>query len=118
MLKLLKKVGEFYRLKLPLAIKIHNVFHPDFLELVITNFLPGQKKNLPPGPIKINDQKKRFVDEILDSKHYRKNKKFQYRIKWNGLNENLTWYNIDGKKFENNQKANGHGKNSPNFYWN
>lgn len=36
--------------------KIHSVFHPEVLQLAFTNLLPGQI-NVPPGPIKVNDQK-------------------------------------------------------------
>jgi len=48
--KILNKVGNSYKVKLPDLIKVHPIFLPDKLQKAINNLLPGQK-NKPPLPI-------------------------------------------------------------------
>jgi len=48
--KVLKKIGNLYKVKLPDLIKVYPVFSPDKLQKAINNLLPRQK-NEPPLPI-------------------------------------------------------------------
>jgi len=48
--KVLKKIGNLYKVKLPDLIKVHPVFLPDKLQKAANNLLPRQK-NEPPLPI-------------------------------------------------------------------
>ena len=45
--KVLKKIGNSYKVKLPDLIKVYSIFLPDKLRKAINNLLPGQK-NEPP----------------------------------------------------------------------
>ena len=69
-----------YRLNLPPAMKIHNVFHVLLLEpcdLPRDGTAPP-----PPPPIEIDGEEKYEVEKILDSKTY--HGKLQYLVKWLG----------------------------------
>jgi len=48
--KILNKIGNLYKVKLPDLIKVHPIFLPDKLRKAVNNLLPGQK-NKPPLPI-------------------------------------------------------------------
>ena len=48
--KVLKKIGNLYKVKLLDLIKVHPIFLPDKLRKAANNLLPGQK-NKPPLPI-------------------------------------------------------------------
>ena len=75
--KLIEK--QVYHLKLPLSIKIQNVFYISLLEPYTDTFKPN---NSPPSLIKVEGQKKYKVKKILDSCiHYNK---LQYFVKWMG----------------------------------
>ena len=66
-----------YRLVLPKAMKIHNVFHVSLLEpckLSTEGTVP------PPPPIEVDGEEEYEVKEILDSRV--RHRKLQYLIKW------------------------------------
>ncbi len=65
-------------LQLPQAMKIHNVFHPNFLEKASTDPLTGQV-NEPALPLIINNKKEWEVVDILNAKSHQG--KIQYRVK-------------------------------------
>ncbi len=74
----LDPVGSSYKLKLPETMRVHDVFHPGLLRPAADDPLPGQK-NEPPGPIVVNDEDEWEIDDILDSRRYRR--RLQYRVK-------------------------------------
>ena len=65
--KIVNKVGNSYKVKLPDLIKVHLIFSPDKLQKAVNNPLPGQK-NEPPLPIQVNGDNKWEVDKILACK--------------------------------------------------
>jgi len=71
-------VDSSYKLKLPESMRVHDVFHPDLLRPVVDDFLPGQK-NEPSGSIVVNDEDEWKIDDILNSRRYRR--RLQYRVK-------------------------------------
>jgi len=95
-------VGSLYKLELPESMRVHDVFHPDLLRPAADDSLPGQK-NEPSGSIVVNDEDEWEIDDILDFRRYRR--RLQYRVKWNGYDNNLNWYNADGDEFMNAQKV-------------
>lgn len=95
-----KLVRSSYRLELPTSMKIHNIFHSDLLTAAPTNRLPGQV--LPsPDRIVIDSQDDYSLEDILASKLV--GNRLKYRYKWEGIDENLEWYNADNNEFENAQ---------------
>ena len=62
--KVLKKIGNLYKVKLPDLIKVHFVFSPDKLQKATNDPLPGQR-NEPPLLIQVNGNDKWEVKEIL-----------------------------------------------------
>lgn len=98
--KVLDKVGTAYRLELPTTIKRHNVFHPSLLTLASTNPLQGQH-NPPPEPVITKDDEQWVVEDILDSK--RVYGRLKYRVKWEHVDQDLTWWNADNNEFEGSQ---------------
>jgi len=55
--KVIKKIGNLYRVKLPDLIKVHPIFSLDKLQKAVNDLLPGQK-NEPPLPIQVNGDNK------------------------------------------------------------
>src|SRR6266566_6542738 len=65
--KIVNKVGNLYKVKLPDLIKVHPIFSPDKLQKAVNNLLPRQK-NKPPLPIQVNGDNEWEVNEILACK--------------------------------------------------
>ncbi len=95
-------VGSSYKLELSESMRVHDVFHSDLLRSAADDLLPGQK-NEPPGSIVVNDEDEWEIDDILDSRRYRR--RLQYRVKWNDYDNDLNWYNADGDEFMNAQEV-------------
>ncbi len=90
-----------YKLKLSKTMHVHDVFHSDLLHLVVDDFLPDQKNEFL-ELIVINNEDEWKIDNILNSRWYRR--QLQYRIKWNDYDNDLNWYNTDDDEFMNIQK--------------
>jgi len=71
-------VDSSYKLKLSESMRVHDVFHSDLLRSAVDDLLPGQK-NEPSGSIVINDEDEWKIDDILNSRRYRR--RLQYRVK-------------------------------------
>ncbi len=97
----LNLVDSSYKLKLSESMRVHYVFHSDLLCSAVDDFLPGQKNEFS-GSIVINDENEWKIDDILNSRRYRR--RLQYRVKWNDYDNDLNWYNADDDEFMNAQK--------------
>src|SRR6266702_437648 len=89
--KVLKKIGNFYKVELPNSIKIYLVFSPDKLWKAAMDPLPRQR-NEPPLPIQVNNNNKWEIEEILACKLVRGILK--YRVSWKGYDLDPTWYPV------------------------
>ena len=99
--KILEKIGVDYRLDLPVTMRHHTVFHPSKLTKHPNPQLPplpGQI-NPPPPPVVVAGKHEWELDDILDSRY--NYHRLQYRCKWSGIDQDLTWYNADGEEFQN-----------------
>ncbi len=94
-------VDSSYKLKLSKTMHVHDVFHSDLLRLVVDNLLPDQKNKFFES-IVINDENEWKIDDILNSRRYRR--RLQYKVKWNDYDNDLNWYNVDDDEFMNAQK--------------
>ncbi len=94
-------VNSSYKLKLSESMHVHDVFHSDLLRSAVNDFLPDQK-NESSDSIVINDENEWEIDDILNSRRYRR--RLQYRVKWNDYDNDLNWYNADDNEFMNAQK--------------
>src|ERR1700761_426506 len=78
-----------YRLKLPPALRIHDVFHVDCLSHYKGNEVNGQEPP-PPEPITVDGEEEYEVDHIRDSKLF--GHTLKYLIRWKGYREGEdTW---------------------------
>src|SRR6266568_8388530 len=89
--KVLKKIGNSYKVKLPDSIKVHPVFSPDKLQKAAIDPLPGQR-NEPPLPIQVNSDDEWEIEEILACKLVRGILK--YCVSWKGYDPDPTWYPV------------------------
>ena len=79
--KILKKIGNLYKVKLLNSVKVYPVFLPDKLQKATTDPLLRQV-NLPSLPIQVNSKDKQEIKKILAYKLIRGTLK--YRISWKG----------------------------------
>ena len=88
--KIIAKVGNSFRLRLPASMKINPVMSPDKLRKSADDPLPGQV-NKPEGPVEIAGDIEYEVEEILAVR--KRWKRLEYRVKWKGYeDEDLEWY--------------------------
>ena len=87
--KVLEKIGNSYKIKLPDSIKVHPVFSPNKLQKAATDPLPRQR-NEPPLLIQVNNNNKQEIEKILACKLVRGTLK--YRVSWKGYNPDPTQY--------------------------
>ncbi len=71
-------VDSSYKLELSESMRVHDVFHSDLLRPAVEDLLPSQK-NESSGSIVINDEDEWEIDDILNSRRYRR--RLQYRVK-------------------------------------
>ncbi len=71
-------VDSFYKLKLSETMHIHDVFHSKLLRSAVDDSLSGQKNEFSKS-IVINDEDEWKIDDILNSRRYRR--RLQYRVK-------------------------------------
>jgi len=76
--KVTDSVDFFYKLKLSDTMRIHDVFHSELLRSAVDDSLPDQKNEFPRS-IVVNDEDEWEIDDILNSRRYRR--RLQYRVK-------------------------------------
>lgn len=86
----IEKVGDLnYKLKLPRRVHVHPVFHVSLLYPHKESQIPGRKQPEPP-PVTVNGQEEYEVEEILDSRMFRR--KLEYKVRWKGFDKSYeTW---------------------------
>src|ERR687887_1418398 len=90
--KVEKKVSSnAYRLQLPNSMRL---LHPVFNVVKLTPALPdpivGRRPAPPPDPVLVDGEEEYVVEEILDSRMFRK--KLQYKVRWEGYGtEHDSW---------------------------
>ncbi len=99
--KITDSVDFFYKLKLSDTMRIHDVFHSELLRSVVDDSLSDQKNEFSRS-IVINDEDEWEIDDILNSRQYRR--RLQYRVKWKSYDNDLNWYNADDDEFMNAQE--------------
>lgn len=85
-----KKIGPLnYEVKIPRAWRIHPVFHVELLRPHPKDLIPGRAPANPP-PVDVEGQEEYEVEEILDSRLYRR--KLEYLVRWKGYDDaSNTW---------------------------
>lgn len=77
-----EKLGDRdYRLKLPAALKIHDVFHDNRLAPWGGSKVNGELSP-PPAPVEIDHEEEFEVEDIVDSRLFRR--QLQYLVRWKG----------------------------------
>ncbi len=71
-------VDSSYKLELSESMCVHDVFHSDLLRSVVDDLLSDQKNELSDS-IVVNDEDEWKIDDILNSRRYRR--RLQYRVK-------------------------------------
>ncbi len=97
--KILIEIEHAYQLKLSLTMKIHSKFASNLLQLDSKNFQNEQWNKLSDF-IMINNEDEWKVKNILNFRHYKRDKQLQYHVNWKKYNVNLYWYNINESKFK------------------
>ncbi len=101
--KILIEIEHAYRLKLSLTMKIHSKFASNLLQLDSKNSL-NEQWNESSDSIVIDDEDEWKMKNILNFRHYERDKWLQYRVNWKEYNVNLHWYNVNESEFEECQK--------------
>ena len=96
--EVIEKVGASYRLKMPPGWRQDSVFHPKLLRPYADDPLPGQATP-PPRGYEFPGGDEYEVDDILASRRY--HKRLQYKVKWNNVDRDDTWYWADAGQFDN-----------------
>ncbi len=97
--KILIKIKHIYWLKLSLTMKIYSKFASNLLQLNLKDALKKQW-NESFNSIMIKDEDEWKVKNILNFKHYKRDKWLKYHVNWKEYNVNLHWYNVDESEFE------------------
>jgi len=80
---IIEKINEVaYKVALPKTVKVHPVFHVSLLEPAKLDTDEFRAKPDAPPPVLIDEEYEWEVEEILDSRIYRR--KLQYYVKWKG----------------------------------
>ena len=86
--KILIKIKHVYQLKLSLTMKIHLKFASNLLQLDSKNSL-NEQQNESSDFIMIDDEDEWKMKNILNFRHYERNKRLQYHVNWKEYNVNL-----------------------------
>ena len=97
--KILIKIEHAYQLKLSLTMKIHSEFTSNLLWLNSKNSL-NEQRNESSDFIVIDDEDEWEMKNILNFRHYERDKWLQYCVNWKKYNVDLHWYNVDESEFE------------------
>ncbi|GLB34315.1 putative retrotransposable element tf2 155 kda protein type 1-like [Lyophyllum shimeji] len=91
-----RQVGPLaYKLRLPRSMsRLHPVFNAVKLRLAPPDPIPGRRARPPPPPTLIDDEEWFDVEDILDSRFFRR--KLQYKVKWKGYGyEDASWEPVE-----------------------
>jgi len=97
--KILIEIKHAYRLKLSSTMKIHSKFASNLLQLDSKNSL-NEQWNESSDFIVIDDKDEWKVKNILNFRHYERDKWLQYRVNWKEYDVDLHWYNVDESEFK------------------
>jgi len=99
--KITDSVDFFYKLKLSDTMRIHDVFHSEFLRSVVDDSLSNQKNEFSRS-IVVNDENEWKINDILNFWQYWR--RLQYQVKWKSYDNDFNWYNADDDEFMNAQE--------------
>lgn len=88
--KIVDQKGSAFELDLPAAVKVHRRFHPSKLRKADNNPLSGQN-NPEPEADPVDGEIRHQVGQVLMSRI--RSGKLQYRVDWDGADEDFNWYN-------------------------
>ncbi len=86
--KILIEIKHAYQLKLSLTMKIHSKFASNLLQLDLKNSL-NEQWNESFNSIMINDEDEWKMKNILNFRHYKRDKQLQYHVNWKKYNVDL-----------------------------
>ncbi len=101
--KILIEIEHSYQLKLSSTMKIHSKFASNLLQLNSKNSL-NEQWNESSDFIVIDNEDEWKMKNILNFRHYERDKQLQYHVNWKEYNVDLHWYNINESEFEEYQK--------------
>ncbi len=97
--KILTEIKHAYWLKLSSTMKIHSEFISNLLRLNLKDSLEEQR-NESSDSIVIDDEDEWKVKNILNFRHYERDKWLQYRVNWKDYDVDLHWYNVNENEFK------------------